>query len=71
MCCSAGLPSVTMTRGRPIATPLAGRGLATVHPSAILRERDDDKRHAALRAFVADLLEVRRLLEAGGEAARE
>jgi len=42
-----------------------------VHPSAILRERDDDKRHAALREFVRDLMQVRKLLEAGGEAARE
>ena len=62
---------VTVTRGRPLPTPLAGRGLATVHPSAILRERDDDARHRALRAFIADLMEVPRLLQAGGEAARE
>ena len=62
---------VTMDRGRAVAAPWGGRGLATVHPSSILRERDDDKRHAALRAFIADLVEARKLLEAGGEAARE
>jgi uracil-DNA glycosylase family protein len=62
---------VTMDRGQPVRTPLAANGLATVHPSAILRERDDDKRHAALREFVRDLMQVRKLLEAGGEAARE
>jgi uracil-DNA glycosylase len=62
---------VTMTRGQPIATPLAPHALATVHPSSILRERDDDARHRALRAFVADLMQVAKLLQAGGEAARE
>jgi len=62
---------VTGTRGQRVATPLAQHGLATIHPSAILRERDDDKRHAALREFVADLMQVKKLLEAGGEAARE
>jgi DNA polymerase len=62
---------VTMDRGRPVPTPWGALGLATVHPSSILRERDDDKRHAALRAFIADLVEVRKLLEAGREAARE
>jgi DNA polymerase len=62
---------VTVTRGQPIPTTLATYGLATVHPSSILRERDDDKRHAALRAFVADLMEVAKLLQTSAEAARE
>ncbi|HEX8954080.1 MAG TPA: uracil-DNA glycosylase family protein, partial [Polyangia bacterium] len=62
---------VTVTRGRPVPTPWAAVGVATVHPSAILRERDDEARHRALAAFVADLIAAARLLQAGGEAARE
>jgi len=31
------------------------RAFATVHPSSVLRQRGDDARHAAYRAFVADL----------------
>ncbi|MCW5693224.1 MAG: UdgX family uracil-DNA binding protein [Pseudolabrys sp.] len=42
-------------RGHAIALPDARRMLATVHPSYILRIRDDDDRHAQFRAFVADL----------------
>ncbi|HWE27535.1 MAG TPA: UdgX family uracil-DNA binding protein [Polyangia bacterium] len=62
---------VTVTRGQPVPTTLATFGLATVHPSSILRERDDDARHRALRGFVADLMEVAKLLQASSEAARE
>ena len=50
---------------------LAPYALATVHPSSILRERDAEARHRALRDFVADLVDVAKLLQASGETARE
>jgi uracil-DNA glycosylase family protein len=36
---------------------------ATVHPSSILRARDDEIRKAEMKAFVRDLANVRRVLE--------
>ena len=42
-------------RGQPIESDLAPFVTATIHPSAILRARDDDARHAERRAFVEDL----------------
>ena len=62
---------VTKMRGRPVPTTLAPHALATVHPSSILRAPDDETRHRELRAFVADLAEVAKLLQTSGEAARE
>ena len=56
---------VTKMRGRPVPTPLATYGIATVHPSSILRAPDDATRHRELRAFVADLMEVAKLIRAG------
>ena len=52
--CGKPLP-IGGIRGRVM--PLAGerRMLATVHPSFILRIRDDDDRHDEFRHFVADL----------------
>jgi uracil-DNA glycosylase family protein len=49
---------VTRDRGRPLESPLADCAMVTVHPSSILRARDDDERRAAYRAFVADLEQV-------------
>ena len=47
---------VTRRRGEPIAAePIAPWIVATVHPSAILRARDDDARHAERDAFRRDL----------------
>jgi DNA polymerase len=54
---------VTAQRGRVLRAPLADRVLATVHPSSILRARDDASRHAALAQFVRDLKVVARALE--------
>ncbi len=55
---------VTKDRGRPLETELAPFALVTIHPSAILRERDAEAREEAFRAFVADLevvaVEIRR-----------
>jgi DNA polymerase len=44
---------LTAERGTFVDSPLAPHVLATVHPSSILRTRDD--RDAAMAAFVADL----------------
>jgi DNA polymerase len=41
-----------------------GTVLSTVHPSSILRARDDDAREEALAGFVADLVKVREALAA-------
>jgi uracil-DNA glycosylase len=49
---------VTRDRGRPLESPLADCAMVTVHPSSILRARDDDERRAAYRAFVDDLEQV-------------
>lgn len=48
---------LTIGRVRGRVMPLAGERwmLATVHPSFILRIRDDDDRRAEFRHFVADL----------------
>lgn len=46
---------VSQQRGRPVESPLAPVVMATVHPASILRAPDDEARHRALAAFVADL----------------
>ena len=46
---------LTPSRGRPIDSDLAPFVTATVHPSAILRARDDASRHAERESFTADL----------------
>ncbi|HEX3978768.1 MAG TPA: UdgX family uracil-DNA binding protein [Solirubrobacteraceae bacterium] len=49
-------------RGRPMESDLAPLVMVTMHPSAILRQRDDTERTAAMDAFVADLESVARWL---------
>jgi DNA polymerase len=46
---------VTRSRGEWIDSPLADWVTATIHPSAILRQRDDKSRRREYAAFVADL----------------
>jgi DNA polymerase len=46
---------VTQDRGAPLESELAPVVLVTVHPSSILRARDDASRQEAYRGFVADL----------------
>ena len=46
---------ITEQRGRLLDSELAPIVLATVHPSAILRERDDEGRHLQREAFTSDL----------------
>jgi DNA polymerase len=46
---------VTRQRGKPVDSPLAPLVTATIHPSAILRQRDEEERAAEREAFAADL----------------
>src|SRR5215211_2475922 len=56
---------LTRERGRALESNLAPFVTATIHPSAILRARDDASRSAERRAFRADLaLAARHLAEA-------
>lgn len=54
---------VTQQRGTFVASPLAERVTATVHPSSILRAPDDESRRQEMREFVADLKKVARALD--------
>ena len=46
---------VTKQRGEWIDSELADHVTATIHPSAILRQRDEESRHQEMAKFVADL----------------
>jgi uracil-DNA glycosylase family protein len=46
---------LTQHRGELLDAELADIVAATIHPSAIVRQRDDEARHAERAAFVADL----------------
>lgn len=54
--------SIGKIRGHAIDLTNDRRMLATVHPSYILRIRDEDDRHAQFQAFVADLKTGARLV---------
>ena len=54
---------VTRDRGVLRETPLAARVMATVHPSSILRARDDESRQAEMKLFIADLSAASRVLQ--------
>jgi DNA polymerase len=54
---------VTKERGRWVDSDLAEHVTATIHPSAILRQRTDEDRHAEMEKFVADLQLVKSVLE--------
>jgi uracil-DNA glycosylase len=49
---------VTRQRGEWIESELAEHVTATIHPSSILRQRDDDSRHTEMESFVRDLSKV-------------
>ena len=49
---------VSRERGKLVDSPLAPHVLASVHPSSILRARDDESRRSQLKAFVEDLRQV-------------
>src|SRR5438132_9140421 len=55
---------VTRERGKVLSSKLAPKVLATVHPSSLLRQPDEQSREREYRNFVADL---RVALKAGGE----
>ena len=55
---------LTRERGVPVDHPYAGLIVATVHPSAILRAPDPEKRQADYQHFVSDLTVIRRLIQA-------
>ena len=53
---------VSRQRGELVDSPLAPYVTATIHPSAILRQRDEESRRAEFDAFVDDLRKVAGLL---------
>jgi len=53
---------VTRERGKILDSDLAEHVLATVHPSSILRQQEDDARSAEMEAFVRDLKAVAKVL---------
>jgi uracil-DNA glycosylase len=53
---------ITRERGRPLESDLAPLVSATIHPSAILRARDDSERTAERQAFAEDLRGVAQAL---------
>jgi DNA polymerase len=53
---------VTQQRGVVVASPLAARLLATVHPSSILRAPDEETRRLEMKQFTADLRAAARAL---------
>jgi uracil-DNA glycosylase len=46
---------VTRDRGKVLSSKLAPKVVATVHPSSLLRQRDEESRHREYKNFVADL----------------
>jgi DNA polymerase len=54
---------VSRERGKAIKSTLAALIVATVHPSSILRAREDASREEQLKQFVNDLKAVKRLLK--------
>jgi uracil-DNA glycosylase family protein len=55
---------VTRERGKLVDSDLAEHVLATVHPSSILRQQDDESRQSEMQAFVRDLKAVAKVLPA-------
>jgi DNA polymerase len=59
---------VSQQRGTPVESPLAPIVLATVHPSSILRARDEETRRTEMARFVEDLKVVSRELARAARA---
>jgi uracil-DNA glycosylase family protein len=53
---------VSVDRGKFVPSPYAPHVLATVHPSSILRARDDEARRMEMKHFIADLAIVAQVL---------
>jgi DNA polymerase len=58
---------VSIDRGRFVESPLASRVLATVHPSSILRARDEESRRDQMATFVKDLKTVAAALDGAAD----
>jgi uracil-DNA glycosylase len=58
---------VTKERGRWLDSDLADLVAATIHPSAILRQRDGASRRREMQSFVEDLKLVAAELDAKGQ----
>ena len=58
--------TIARERGRPVALDAATQGMITVHPSYLLRLPDEEAKRREYAAFVADLSQVRALLQASG-----
>jgi uracil-DNA glycosylase len=56
---------VTRERGKLVESELAGHVLATVHPSSILRQQDEESRRTEMEAFVRDLKAIAAVLPPG------
>ena len=54
--------TVSRERGKFVDSPLAPHVLATVHPSSILRVRDDESRRSQFRSFIDDLAKAADLI---------
>jgi DNA polymerase len=46
---------VTRERGKVLSSKLAPKVVATVHPSSLLRQPDEESREREYKSFVADL----------------
>ena len=53
---------VSVERGKVMATPLASHAVATIHPSAVLRQQSSADRRREMARFIADLEVVAGLL---------
>jgi DNA polymerase len=56
---------VSIERGRFVASPAAPYVFATLHPSALLRLRDEAEKEEAFKHFVGDLSLINKALSAG------
>ena len=54
---------VSVDRGRFVDSPLAPRVFATLHPSALLRLREDEERERAFKQLVKDLSLIKKALQ--------
>jgi uracil-DNA glycosylase family protein len=54
---------VTRERGKVLSSKFAPRVLATVHPSSLLRQRDEESREREYKHFVADLRAASRAVD--------
>jgi DNA polymerase len=61
--------SVMRQRGKFVPSPLAPCVMATVHPSSILRARDDESRRQQKQAFIRDLTVAAREIRARARVA--